>query len=174
MAFSFQIVSLFWSQEQLVCTVVVFILTLWSSLSASVCASYLIAWISYRSLCLLYAAPPRFTFSSYWKLWLGFCWLEFLLFRPLDPGVIVLAWGYCAHLSLSAICKHFHSAFSGLASWGYMMQSVCERQLIRLETFSFSGEEGWPGRGAGVRWLLPLHVLSVFCGVFIYPQSCGQ
>lgn len=27
------------------------------------------------------------------------------------------------------------------------MQSVCERQLIRLETFSFSGEEGWPGRG---------------------------
>lgn len=122
-------------------------------------------------LCLLYPTPPRFTFSSSWKLWLGFCWLGFLLFRPLDPGVIVLTLGSCAHQSLSAICKHVYSAFSGLASRGYMMQSVCERQPIRLETFSFTGEEGRPRRGEGLAWSSPLCVLSV-CGAFIYPQFC--
>lgn len=55
----------------------------------------------------------------------------------------MLALGQCPSLSLSTISKHFHSAFSGWASGGYMRQSVCERKLIRLKTFFFIKEEGW-------------------------------
>lgn len=52
------------------------------------------------------------------------------------------------------------------------MQSVCERNLIRLKTFSFIKEEGWNVGNRERNSSVVICAYQVFCGFFIYLWFC--